>query len=110
MPTYEYTCSQCQYAWEEIQKITEAPLHACPRCNANSAKRQVSGGNFILKGGGWYADLYSSPKPASTSEKKGESTAKDTQQPLKKAGEASLPSNSSTPPATSSSTSASVKG
>src|ERR1700734_109243 len=64
MPTYEYVCSSCANAWEEVQKISEPALEVCPKCHAHTAKRQISGGNFILKGGGWYADLYSSAKPA----------------------------------------------
>jgi putative FmdB family regulatory protein len=60
MPTYEYACTACANQWEEIQKISEAALDTCPKCGEKTAKRQISGGNFILKGGGWYADLYSS--------------------------------------------------
>jgi putative FmdB family regulatory protein len=60
MPTYEYACADCGHGWEEIQKISEAPVELCPSCHKSTAKRQISGGNFILKGGGWYADLYSS--------------------------------------------------
>src|SRR5215813_8577789 len=62
MPTYEYVCTSCQNQWEEIQKISEPALEVCPKCGKSTAKRQISGGNFILKGGGWYADLYSSAK------------------------------------------------
>lgn len=61
MPTYDYACSACGHAWEEEQRITAEPLDTCPKCLAKSAKRQISGGAaFILKGGGWYSDLYSS--------------------------------------------------
>ena len=60
MPTYEYVCTSCDNHWEEVQKISEAPLETCPKCSEKTAKRQISGGNFILKGGGWYADLYAS--------------------------------------------------
>ena len=60
MPTYEYLCSACGNAWEEIQKISADALEVCPKCGQSTAKRQISAGNFILKGGGWYADLYSS--------------------------------------------------
>jgi putative FmdB family regulatory protein len=60
MPTYEYACTACANQWEEVQKISEDPLDTCPKCQQKTAKRQISGGNFILKGGGWYADLYSS--------------------------------------------------
>jgi putative FmdB family regulatory protein len=62
MPTYEYACTNCGNLWEEFQKITEAPVQVCPKCGQSTAKRQLSGGTFILKGGGWYADLYSSSK------------------------------------------------
>ncbi|MBS2019348.1 MAG: zinc ribbon domain-containing protein [Deltaproteobacteria bacterium] len=92
MPTYEYVCTDCKNQWEEIQKISEDPIQVCPKCGKSTAKRQISGGNFILKGGGWYADLYSStPKgggdkggaangagtttEAKPAEKKAESTA-----------------------------------
>lgn len=62
--TYEYLCNACGHAWEAEQSISAAPLTTCPECHAESAKRQVSGGaGFILKGGGWYSDLYgSAPK------------------------------------------------
>lgn len=77
MPTYEYACSACQNKWEEIQKISEAPLTNCPKCGKDSAKRLISGGNFILKGGGWYADLYSSAKvPAAKPAEGGSSESK----------------------------------
>jgi len=66
--TYEYACTACGHAWEAEQSISAAALTECPHCHQASAKRQVSGGaGFILKGGGWYADLYSS----SGSKKKG---------------------------------------
>jgi putative FmdB family regulatory protein len=71
MPTYEYLCAGCGNEWEQIQKITEPPIEQCPKCKKLAAKRQISGGNFILKGGGWYSDLYSSAKP--TTKKEGDS-------------------------------------
>ncbi len=59
--TYEYACTACGHAWEAEQSISAAALTDCPHCQHATAKRQVSGGaGFILKGGGWYADLYSS--------------------------------------------------
>jgi putative FmdB family regulatory protein len=65
MPTYEYACAACGHQWEQVQRIVEAPIEVCPKCTQSSAHRLISGGtNFILKGGGWYSDLYSSAKPA----------------------------------------------
>lgn len=65
MPTYEYACRGCGHAWETVQRISEDPLRECPSCKKQTAERQISAGaGFILKGGGWYSDLYSSAKPA----------------------------------------------
>ena len=64
MPTYEYVCSSCANEWEEVHKISEPAVEECPKCHNKTARRQISGGRFILKGGGWYADLYSSSPEA----------------------------------------------
>jgi putative FmdB family regulatory protein len=65
MPTYEYACSSCQHEWELEQSIKEDAITECPACRGPTAKRQISRGTgFILKGGGWYADLYSSSSNA----------------------------------------------
>lgn len=63
MPTYEYGCESCGHQWEQVQRITEAPVEVCPACAKSTAHRLISATNFILKGGGWYSDLYSSPAP-----------------------------------------------
>ena len=66
MPTYDYGCDACGAQWELEQRITADPIKKCPKCGKMKAKRLITtGGNFILKGGGWYSDLYSSPNPAS---------------------------------------------
>ena len=59
--TYEYACSSCSHEWEAEQSIKDDPLKECPSCHKLTARRQISRGvGFILKGGGWYSDLYSS--------------------------------------------------
>ena len=64
MPTYEYACRNCGHQWEAVQRISEDPLKECPSCKQQTAERQISvGGGFILKGGGWYSDLYGAAKP-----------------------------------------------
>ena len=60
MPTYEYACSSCNTEWEFEQSIKDAALTECPSCHQQTARRQISKGTgFILKGSGWYSDLYS---------------------------------------------------
>ena len=78
MPTYEYGCAACGSEWEEIQRITEPPLEVCPKCGKSAAHRLISAGTgFILKGGGWYSDLYSSAKPAGNKEESKSTTSSD---------------------------------
>jgi putative FmdB family regulatory protein len=61
MPTYEYACSACNNEWEFEQSIKDDPIKECPKCHEQTARRQISRGTgFILKGSGWYSDLYSS--------------------------------------------------
>jgi len=76
MPTYEYLCTACGHEWEFEQSIKEDPLKVCQKCSQETARRQISRGTgFILKGGGWYSDLYSSssnkPKEAKESKPEG---------------------------------------
>ncbi|HEY3822198.1 MAG TPA: FmdB family zinc ribbon protein [Polyangiaceae bacterium] len=79
MPTYEYGCAECGSEWEEVQRITAPPIEICPKCGKASAHRLISaGGGFILKGGGWYSDLYSSAKPASNKADSNGTTSADT--------------------------------
>lgn len=59
MPTYNYRCGACGHEFERVQRITEDPIRTCPGCNAEAASRLITSGNFILRGSGWYSDLYS---------------------------------------------------
>ena len=63
MPVYEYLCEKCGHEFEREQRITEDPVRRCPSCRALKVKRLISQTSFVLKGGGWYSDLYSSSKP-----------------------------------------------
>ena len=65
--TYEYICQACGHQWEAQQSIKADPLKDCPNCHKAEAKRQISRSpGFILKGGGWYSDLYSSSSTSSS--------------------------------------------
>lgn len=54
MPIYEYRCENCGYEMEAIQKISEAPLVDCPRCETAQLRKKISRVAFRLKGNGWY--------------------------------------------------------
>ena len=65
MPLYEYECQHCGRRTEKIQKFSDAPLTACPHCGG-PVEKVLHAPAVSFKGGGWYADLYSSGKPASS--------------------------------------------
>lgn len=77
MPTYEYRCDACGHEFEKEQRISEKPIKKCPSCGAQKARRMVGGTGFILKGGGWYSDLYSGPSNASKKSSSSESSSSE---------------------------------
>lgn len=67
MPTYDYECSKgCHF--ELQQSIKDEPISRCTRAicpqglGGVKVRRLISASHFILKGGGWYSDGYSSAK------------------------------------------------
>lgn len=54
MPIYAYKCGSCGHAKDVLQKISDAPLTACPACGAEAFSKQVTAAGFQLKGSGWY--------------------------------------------------------
>jgi putative FmdB family regulatory protein len=55
MPIYAYKCGSCGHAKDVLQKISDAPLTACPACGTDTFSKQVTAAGFQLKGSGWYA-------------------------------------------------------
>ncbi len=62
MPIYEYLCEKCEHEFEREQRITDPPVKTCPKCRSRKVTKLISRTSFVLKGGGWYNDLYSSAK------------------------------------------------
>lgn len=63
MPIYEYACSKCGKLNEVLQKVNDPTPERCDGCGAKGTLRKVvSRSSFVLRGGGWYSDLYSSVK------------------------------------------------
>jgi putative FmdB family regulatory protein len=58
MPTYEYKCLDCNYIFEEFQKMTDAPLTKCPKCNGKLKRLIGAGMAPIFKGSGFYETDY----------------------------------------------------
>ena len=63
MPIYEYSCQSCGKIIDVLQKVSDPTPEACTACGAGGSLTKVlSRSSFVLKGGGWYSDLYSSTK------------------------------------------------
>ena len=61
MPIYEYECLSCGKRTEVLQRMSDAPLAACPNCGGE-VKKLISAPAFQLKGSGWYATDYGGKK------------------------------------------------
>ena len=90
MPTYEYMCEKCEHEFEREQRISDTPVKTCPKCRSRKVKKLISRTSFVLKGGGWYSDLYASPQ--SVKEGKG---SKDSESKSEKSSETKTESKSS---------------
>ena len=75
MPVYEYICKGCDHEFERQQRISDRPIRKCPACGAMKAKRLISRTSFVLKGGGWHSDLYSSRRSDSKKSESGPETS-----------------------------------
>lgn len=58
MPIYTYRCNK-GHLFEIEQSIKDEPLKHCNKCRSK-VKRVITTTSFLLKGGGWYKDGYSS--------------------------------------------------
>jgi putative FmdB family regulatory protein len=74
MPLYEYQCSACGHRFEVIQKFSDPPLEACPKCGGAVQKLQ-SAPAFQFKGTGWYITDYA--KKDGTAKKEGAAAGND---------------------------------
>ncbi len=84
MPTYDYKCAKCGYAWELYQSITAKPEKKCPSCGGRQAKRLIgTGAAIIFKGSGFYQTDYRSDsyKSAQKADSKTESSSSTSSTP-----------------------------
>ncbi len=110
MPIYEYSCQSCGKVIDVLQKFSDPAPETCSQCGtANSLTKIVSRSSFVLKGGGWYSDLYGSTKKdaASTGSESSSTAATSGTAASSPAPAASASSSTSTASSSTSSTAAS---
>ncbi|CAN5193327.1 hypothetical protein BH18ACT9_BH18ACT9_18590 [soil metagenome] len=53
MPTYQYSCTECDHAFEEFQSFSDDSLTVCPRCSAR-LRKVFNAVGVVFKGSGFY--------------------------------------------------------
>ena len=76
MPLYEYECGACGHRVEIIQKFSDGPPEACPKCGKGPLQRLQSSPAFQFKGTGWYVTDYAA-KGRGSDKSSGETGSKD---------------------------------
>lgn len=108
MPTYQYRCSECGHAFEQVQSFSDDALTVCPECNGVLRKVFNSVG-VVFKGSGFYktdsrsSNTSSTPAAAASSDNSSSSSSSSDSS----SGSSSSSSSSST---SSSSSSSSTSG
>lgn len=68
MPIYEYQCQNCGRRTEQLQRLDDPPLAACPHCGGE-VKKLISAPAVQFKGSGWYVTDYAGKKGGGASAK-----------------------------------------
>jgi putative FmdB family regulatory protein len=77
MPTYEYRCRNCGHSFDIVQKMSDEPLTHCPECGGE-LRKVFAPPAISFKGSGFYAtDHGKKSKPATSGEKKKDSSSSD---------------------------------
>ena len=53
MPTYQYACTACDHAFEQVQSFSEDSLTVCPECRGR-LRKVFNAVGVVFKGSGFY--------------------------------------------------------
>jgi putative FmdB family regulatory protein len=53
VPTYQYACTDCDHAFEQVQSFTEDSLTSCPQCEGR-LRKVFNAVGVVFKGSGFY--------------------------------------------------------
>ncbi len=77
MPIYKYECNTCGHIFEDLRGFNDPNPDACPECGEGQIERLISGGNFHLKGSGWYVTDYGGSSPGGGGSAESSSSSSD---------------------------------
>lgn len=73
MPTYQYACTECGHAFEQVQSFSDDSLTVCPECQGR-LRKVFNAVGVVFKGSGFYRTDSRGSSSSSSSEGKGESS------------------------------------
>lgn len=107
MPTYQYACTECGHAFDQVQSFSDDALTVCPECEGR-LRKVFNAVGVVFKGSGFYRNdsraKDSSSVPAAASSETKTETKTETKSETKTETKSS-DSASKTPAASTSSTS-----
>jgi putative FmdB family regulatory protein len=53
VPTYQYACTECGHAFEQVQSFTDDALTTCPECSGR-LRKVFNAVGVVFKGSGFY--------------------------------------------------------
>ncbi len=53
MPTYQYACTECGHAFDQVQSFSEDTLTVCPECRGR-LRKVFNAVGVVFKGSGFY--------------------------------------------------------
>ena len=53
MPTYQYACTECGHAFEQVQSFSDDALTVCPECEGR-LRKVFNAVGVVFKGSGFY--------------------------------------------------------
>ena len=53
MPTYQYACTECGHAFEQVQSFSDDALTTCPACQGK-LRKVFNAVGVVFKGSGFY--------------------------------------------------------
>ena len=74
MPTYQYACTECGHAFDQVQSFSDASLTECPACGGK-LRKVFSAAGVVFKGSGFYRTDSRSGSSSSTSSSSTTSTS-----------------------------------
>ncbi|NYG56993.1 FmdB family zinc ribbon protein [Nocardioides perillae] len=106
MPTYQYACTACDHAFEQVQSFSDDALTTCPACQGR-LRKVFNAVGVVFKGSGFYrTDSRSSSSSSDTAGSSSGSSSSSDSSSSSTSGSSSTSSSSSSAGSASSSTAA----